>query len=369
MQREAGDDGHVRAVGSRENHSARPLEAAHEREDVVPRAPHPMLRGLGGADGGVPALRPPGGQLLRHRRWQKRQQSRARGIVHRRVADIVADRAGARGVQDQRRIESGAGRDQAVVKTADRVGARIEIAEPAPEPAAVLEGIELRGLREPEPFGRELAEDIDVLDRVDTGERGLGAPGGVLVHEDRQAARVRARAGAARRVGAHRDVELDPIHTRIRERVDFGFGARRVEPTAEAGEPRVRLAFLQHRPGEKDPRPRPGSRVDERAIRRNIVKLTAEIEHGRDARGEEDFRVPLVGRAHVDVHVHEPRGEELVASVDHCRAGREGRRPRETDAGHLALIDDDRCGLARDAAAPIDQSGSDDRDHGGFLHT
>src|SRR2546422_1740602 len=42
---------------------------------------------------------------LRHRRWQKRQQSRARGIVHRRVADIVADRAGARGVQDQRRID------------------------------------------------------------------------------------------------------------------------------------------------------------------------------------------------------------------------------------------------------------------------
>src|SRR5207249_7465267 len=104
------------------------------------------------------------------------------------------------------RIESGAGGDQAVGEPADGVGARIEVAKPAPEPAAVLERIELRGLREPEAFRRELPENVEVLDRVDTGERGLGAPGGVLVHEDGQAALVRARAGAAGRIGTHGDV-------------------------------------------------------------------------------------------------------------------------------------------------------------------
>ena len=67
----------------------------------------------------------------------------------------------------------------------DRVRAGIEIAEPAPEPAAVLEWIELRGLCEPEAGGCQLTEDVDVLDRVDPGQRGLGAPRRVLVHEDR----------------------------------------------------------------------------------------------------------------------------------------------------------------------------------------
>jgi len=293
---------------------------------------------------------------------QKRQKSRALGIIHRRVADVVTDRAWACGVQDQRRIESGAGGDQAVVETADRVGARIEIAEPAPEPAAVLERIELRGLREPEAFGRELPEDVDVLDRVDTGERGLGA-GGVLVHEDGQAALVRARAGAAGRVGPHGDVELDPVHARVRERVDLGFGARRIEPTAEASESRVHLAFLQHRPGKKDSRAGPGSRFDDRAIPRNVAELTAEVEHGGDAGGEEELRVPLVRGVHVHVHVHEPRCEELVPSVDDRRAGRDRRGPRETDAGNLVPIDDNGGCLARRMPSPIDQSDSDDRDH------
>src|SRR6266508_1753332 len=200
MEREAGDDGDVRTIGSRENHSARPLKAADEREDVVPRSPHPMLRGLGGTTGGAAAFGPPGDELLRHPRGQERQKSRALGIVHRRVADVVTDCAWACGVQDQRRIESGAGGDQAVVETADRVRARIEIAKPAPEPAAVLERIELRGLREPEAFRRELPENVEVLDRVDTGERGLGAPGGLLVPEDWQAALGCARAGAPGRV-------------------------------------------------------------------------------------------------------------------------------------------------------------------------
>src|SRR5205807_8324512 len=134
-----------------------------------------------------------------------------------------------------------AGRDQAVVEPTNRVGARIEISEPPPEPAAVLEGVQLRRLGKPESLRRELTEDVDVLYRVDAGERGLGAPGRVLVHEDRQAARMGARAGATRRVGSDGHVELDPVHARVSERIDLGFGVRRIELTAEAGEPRVHL--------------------------------------------------------------------------------------------------------------------------------
>src|SRR6266850_3436176 len=121
------------------------MEAADECQNVVPRAPHPMLRRLRGAAGRVAALGPAADELLADRRGKKWQELRALRIVHRRVADVVADGTRARGVEDERRVERRAGRDQAVVEAADRVGARIEIAEPPPEPATVLKRIELRG--------------------------------------------------------------------------------------------------------------------------------------------------------------------------------------------------------------------------------
>ena len=86
------------------------------------------------------------------------------------------------------------------------VGARIEVAEPAPEPASVLERRELPGLRHPQSLGRELTEDVEMLHRVDAGRGGFRSPGGVLVHEDGQASRVSAGAGPARRLGPRRDV-------------------------------------------------------------------------------------------------------------------------------------------------------------------
>jgi hypothetical protein len=140
----------------------------------------------------------------------------------------------------------------------------------------------------------QLPEDVHVLDRVDAGERGLDARRGVLVHEDGQAARVRAGARAAGRVGAHRNVELDAVHSRIGQRVDLGLRARGVEPPAETGEARVRVAFLQHRPGEEDARAGPGSRFDRLSVRRDVVELAAEIEHGGDPGGKEQLGMPLV---------------------------------------------------------------------------
>ena len=170
-----------------------------------------------------------------------------------------------------------------------------------------------------------------------------------------------ARARAARRVGAHGDVELDPIHTRVSQRVDLGFGARRSETTTEAGEARVQLAFLQHRPGEENARAGPRARLDGRAIRDDIVELAAEVEHGGDAGGQKELGVPLLRRVHVHVHVDEPGRKKPATAVDDRGARRNRRGRRRTDAGHAVRLDDDRYWRQRWTAGPVDQSGADNR--------
>src|SRR5438309_743294 len=87
---------------------------------------------------------------------------------------------------------------------------------------------------------------------LDTG--GGSAPGGVLMHEDRQAARVGAGAGSSRRIGPRRDVELDAVDAGVGQPVDLGLDAIGVDVAAESREARIDLALLEHRPGEEDPR-------------------------------------------------------------------------------------------------------------------
>ena len=322
-----------------------------------------MLRPLGGVQRCPPALGPPLDEVLRHRRGQPREEPRALRIVHRRVPHVVADRARPRGVEDQRRIQRGAGLNQAVVETAYRVRSRIESVEPAPEPPAVFERTQLRRLRQVKSRRGKLSEDVDVLDRVNTGERRLDAGGGVLVHEDGKAASVRARAGTTGRLGAHRDIELDSIDPRVREGVDLGLRSLRIEPPAEPGEARVRIALLQHRSGEEDPRARPGSRLDHPAVRRDVVELATEIEHRGDAGGEEQLGMPLVRRVDVYVHVDEAGSEELASGVDHRRAGWDRRRRGGPDPGHPVAVDHDVHWLRLVAPRSVDEGAANDRDH------
>src|SRR5258705_389883 len=107
---------------------------------------------------------------------------------------VVPDRARAGGVEDRGGVQGGAGLDQAVVEPAYRVRSRIESVEPAPEPPPVFERPQLRRLRQVKSRRGKLSEDVDVLDRIDTGERRLDSGGGVLVHQDGNAASGRARA-------------------------------------------------------------------------------------------------------------------------------------------------------------------------------
>ena len=241
----------------------------------------------------------------------------------------------------------------------NRVGARIEIAEPPPEPAAVLERVQLRGLRQPEARRRQLAEDVDVLDRIDAGHRGLRPPGRVLMHEDRQASGVSACASSAGGVGSHRDVELDTVHARVCQRVHLRLGAGRIEAPTEAGETRVHLAFLEHRSGEENSRAGPDSGLDRGAIRRDVVKLAAEVQHGRHARREEELRVPFLGRVDMDVHVHEPGDHELAPSVDEGGVGGNPCRRRRSEPDDSVPFDQDRRGFDGDPAGAVDHPGAD----------
>ncbi len=344
------------------------MEAAHQREDVIPRAPHPILRRVRRRVSGGAALSPSADQLLAHRRGQTRQELRALRVVHRRIADVVAERTGARGVEHQSRVEHGAGGDQSVVEAPHRVGARVEITEPSPEPATVLERTQPRGLGQPKSLRRELAEHVHVLHRIDAGQRGLGAPGRVLVHEDRQAARVGACARTARGVGSHGHVELDRIHTGVGQRVDLGFGSRRIEATTETGEPRVRIAFLEHRSGEEDAWAGPSARVDGGAVRRDVVELAAEIQHGGDAGGQEELRMPFFGRVDVHVHVDEPGDHELAPAVDHRGALGDVCRCGGTDRENRGPLNDDRGALERGPPGSVEGGGADNGEPVDFSH-
>ena len=73
MQREARDDPDIRTIGSGQHHPTGAMEAAHEREDVVPSAPHPTLRRSRGAVSGGAALGPSADELLADRRRQERE--------------------------------------------------------------------------------------------------------------------------------------------------------------------------------------------------------------------------------------------------------------------------------------------------------
>ena len=207
-----------------------------------------------------------------------------------------------------------------------------------------------------------------MLHRVDAGERGLGAPGRVLVHEDRQVSRVGARARSARRVGSHGHIELDGIHARVRQRIDLGLRIRRVEPTAEAGESRVHLAFLQHRSCEENARAGPRSGFDQGAIARDVVKLAAEVEHRGDAGGQEELGMPFLGRVHVDVHVHEPRSDELPLAIDDRGAPRNRCRRRRPDRDNPVTLDQDRRVLDGRASGAVENGGAGNRQPGDFSH-
>ena len=197
-----------------------------------------------------------------------------------------------------------------------------------------------------------------MLHGVDAGQRGFRAPGGVLVHEDRQAASVRASAGASRRFGPRRDVELDPVDPGVGQRVDLGLDAIGVDVPAESREARIDLAFLEHRPGEEDARPGSRARRDGAAVGREVGELSTEVEHGRDSRGEEELRVPLVARVDVHVHVDQAGYQELAAPVDGLGTGR-GRRGRRGAHGGQPLALNHDCGvLHRRAASPVDQDSS-----------
>src|SRR5438093_11088532 len=105
MQREARDDGDVRTVGSRQDHPPRSMEASDERQNIVPGAPHPVLRDLGGATGGSAPLGPSADELLSDRGGKLSEKLRPLEIHYRRVAHVFTNGCRARREEDQRREE------------------------------------------------------------------------------------------------------------------------------------------------------------------------------------------------------------------------------------------------------------------------